>query len=187
MVLQVRDYRSDWSLSVNQPVAGNYYPVIFLTLVQTYNLKRLTEKVESSIPILFVKMVWLLLSGFTNGSFRSFFQLNLGIFTSDKKYEFSVLVDRATGGASIKDGEIELMLHRFDFDTLIFQHSGLVLCCSINCVLNTWIWFSLFESKGVFSPMIIKDWGKPLMKQCASMEIVHVKELRYGIISISEI
>lgn len=58
MVVQVRDYRSDWSLSVNEPVAGNYYPVIFLTLVQTYNLKRLTEKVESSnLAILFVKML----------------------------------------------------------------------------------------------------------------------------------
>ncbi|KAK9948402.1 hypothetical protein M0R45_003981 [Rubus argutus] len=69
-IKRVRDYRSDWSLSVNEPVAGNYYP------------------------------------------FLVFFPLNLGIFTSDKKYEFSVLVDRATGGASIKDGEIELMLHR---------------------------------------------------------------------------
>ncbi|RWW86298.1 hypothetical protein BHE74_00004928 [Ensete ventricosum] len=25
--LQVRDYRSEWELQVNQPVAGNYYPV----------------------------------------------------------------------------------------------------------------------------------------------------------------
>ncbi|KAK9948409.1 hypothetical protein M0R45_003985 [Rubus argutus] len=61
---RVRDYRPDWNLSVNQPVAGNYYP------------------------------------------------LNLGIFTTDKKSEFSVLVDRATGGSSIQDGEVELMLHR---------------------------------------------------------------------------
>lgn len=59
---RVRDYREDWSLSVTQPIAGNYYP------------------------------------------------LNLGMFTSDKKSEFSVLVDRTTGGASIKDGEIEIML-----------------------------------------------------------------------------
>ncbi|KAK9286007.1 hypothetical protein L1049_025210 [Liquidambar formosana] len=61
---RVRDYRADWPLSVNQPVAGNYYP------------------------------------------------LNLGIVTMDKKSEFSVLVDRATGGASIEDGEVEIMLHR---------------------------------------------------------------------------
>ncbi|GAY53766.1 hypothetical protein CUMW_151540 [Citrus unshiu] len=55
---RVRDYRADWSLQVNEPVAGNYYP------------------------------------------------LNLGIFITDKKSEFSVLVDRATGGASIKDGQV---------------------------------------------------------------------------------
>ncbi|XP_019182706.1 PREDICTED: alpha-mannosidase-like [Ipomoea nil] len=61
---RVRDYRSDWPLQVNEPVAGNYYPI------------------------------------------------NLGIYTVDNKSEFSVLVDRATGGGSIQDGEIELMLHR---------------------------------------------------------------------------
>ncbi|XP_027359889.1 alpha-mannosidase-like [Abrus precatorius] len=61
---RVRDHREDWSLQVNQPVAGNYYP------------------------------------------------LNLGIYIKDKKSELSVLVDRATGGASIRDGQVELMLHR---------------------------------------------------------------------------
>uniref|UniRef100_A0A803KWE4 Alpha-mannosidase n=1 Tax=Chenopodium quinoa TaxID=63459 RepID=A0A803KWE4_CHEQI len=60
----IRNYREDWKLSVNEPVAGNYYPI------------------------------------------------NLGIYANDSSYEFSVLVDRATGGASIKDGQIELMLHR---------------------------------------------------------------------------
>ncbi|KAH7566262.1 hypothetical protein JRO89_XS08G0126900 [Xanthoceras sorbifolium] len=61
---RVRDYRADWNLLVNQPVAGNYYP------------------------------------------------LNLGIYTTDKESEFSVLVDRATEGGSIADGEVETMLHR---------------------------------------------------------------------------
>lgn len=27
--MQVRDYREDWPLKVNEPVAGNYYPVNF--------------------------------------------------------------------------------------------------------------------------------------------------------------
>ena len=45
------------------------------------------------------------------------FQLNLGIFTKDQKSELSVLVDRATGGSSIADGQVELMLHRFKFNT----------------------------------------------------------------------
>ncbi|KAM0936003.1 putative alpha-mannosidase [Dioscorea sansibarensis] len=61
---RIRDYRSDWQLQVNQPVAGNYYPI------------------------------------------------NLGIYMEDKSTEFSVLVDRSTGGSSIQDGQIELMLHR---------------------------------------------------------------------------
>ncbi|MED6211904.1 hypothetical protein PIB30_078048, partial [Stylosanthes scabra] len=61
---RVRDHREDWHLEVNQPVAGNYYP------------------------------------------------LNLGVYIKDKQSEFSVLVDRATGGSSIRDGEVELMLHR---------------------------------------------------------------------------
>ncbi|GKV44092.1 hypothetical protein SLEP1_g51316 [Rubroshorea leprosula] len=42
----------------------------------------------------------------------NYYPLNLGIYTTDGKSEFSVLVDRATGGASIEDGEVELMLHR---------------------------------------------------------------------------
>ncbi|XP_010679912.3 alpha-mannosidase isoform X2 [Beta vulgaris subsp. vulgaris] len=42
----------------------------------------------------------------------NYYPINLGIYVNDSTYELSVLVDRATGGASIKDGEIELMLHR---------------------------------------------------------------------------
>ncbi|GMN29058.1 hypothetical protein TIFTF001_002270 [Ficus carica] len=42
----------------------------------------------------------------------NYYPLNLGIYTVDKKSELSVLVDRATGGASIADGQVELMLHR---------------------------------------------------------------------------
>ena len=40
------------------------------------------------------------------------FQINLGIYTQDDKKEFSVLVDRAVGGSSLVDGQLELMLHR---------------------------------------------------------------------------
>ncbi|XP_022939163.1 probable alpha-mannosidase At5g13980 [Cucurbita moschata] len=63
-IKRIRDYRADWNLEVNQPVAGNYYPI------------------------------------------------NLGIYTQDDKKEFSVLVDRAVGGSSLVDGQLELMLHR---------------------------------------------------------------------------
>ena len=30
VVLQIRDYRKDWDLEVNEPIAGNYYPVSLL-------------------------------------------------------------------------------------------------------------------------------------------------------------
>ncbi|CAI9763102.1 unnamed protein product [Fraxinus pennsylvanica] len=63
-IKRIRDYRTDWDLKVNEPVAGNYYPI------------------------------------------------NLGIYVEDDKTELSVLVDRAVGGSSIVDGQIELMLHR---------------------------------------------------------------------------
>ncbi|CAN8256400.1 unnamed protein product [Cochlearia groenlandica] len=63
-IKRIRDYRSDWKLEVNQPAAGNYYPI------------------------------------------------NHGIYLQDSKKEFSVMVDRAFGGSSIVDGQVELMLHR---------------------------------------------------------------------------
>nr|XP_043606182.1 alpha-mannosidase isoform X2 [Erigeron canadensis] len=42
----------------------------------------------------------------------NYYPLNLGMFTTDSKTELSILVDRATGGASIKDGQMEIMFHR---------------------------------------------------------------------------
>ncbi|CAI9110953.1 OLC1v1011064C1 [Oldenlandia corymbosa var. corymbosa] len=42
----------------------------------------------------------------------NYYPINLGIYTTDNQSEFSVLVDRAAGGSSISDGQIELMLHR---------------------------------------------------------------------------
>ncbi|KAF3786699.1 Alpha-mannosidase [Nymphaea thermarum] len=63
-IKRIRDYRADWDLEVNQPIAGNYYPI------------------------------------------------NLGMYMVDRNFELSVLVDRAVGGASVADGQMELMLHR---------------------------------------------------------------------------
>ncbi|XP_058107981.1 alpha-mannosidase-like isoform X3 [Magnolia sinica] len=42
----------------------------------------------------------------------NYYPISLGIYMLDGKSELSVLVDRAIGGASIQDGELELMLHR---------------------------------------------------------------------------
>ncbi|XP_062099324.1 alpha-mannosidase-like isoform X9 [Humulus lupulus] len=50
---------------------------------------------------------------YTDSNGRDFLKrLNLGIFMLDKKSELSVLVDCATGGANIADGQLELMLHK---------------------------------------------------------------------------
>lgn len=40
-------------------------------------------------------------------------QINHGIYLQDSEKEFSVMVDRAFGGSSIVDGQVELMLHRY--------------------------------------------------------------------------
>ncbi|KAL8108947.1 alpha-mannosidase At3g26720-like [Apium graveolens] len=42
----------------------------------------------------------------------NYYPINLGMYVKDEKMELSVLVDRAVGGASLVDGQIELMLHR---------------------------------------------------------------------------
>lgn len=42
----------------------------------------------------------------------NYYPVNLGMYIKDSTNEFSVLVDRAVGGSSIQDGQVELMLHR---------------------------------------------------------------------------
>ncbi|GLJ25232.1 hypothetical protein SUGI_0482830 [Cryptomeria japonica] len=42
----------------------------------------------------------------------NYYPINLGIYMIDDNNEFSILVDRAVGGSSIQDGELEMMLHR---------------------------------------------------------------------------
>ncbi|XP_056689523.1 alpha-mannosidase At3g26720 isoform X2 [Spinacia oleracea] len=42
----------------------------------------------------------------------NYYPINVGVYVEDGKKELSVLVDRAIGGSSIMDGQIELMLHR---------------------------------------------------------------------------
>lgn len=66
----------------------------------------------------------------------NYYPLNLGIFLSDKKSELSVLVDRATGAASIEDGEIELMLHRrmiFDDSRGVGEALDETVCVNNTC------------------------------------------------------
>lgn len=42
----------------------------------------------------------------------NYYPVNLGMYIQDDSTELSVLVDRAVGGSSLVDGQIELMLHR---------------------------------------------------------------------------
>ncbi|THG07644.1 hypothetical protein TEA_024216 [Camellia sinensis var. sinensis] len=66
----------------------------------------------------------------------NYYPLNLGIYTVDKKSEFSVLVDRAVGGASIEDGEVELMLHRrtiFDDSRGVGEALDETVCAENRC------------------------------------------------------
>lgn len=48
-------------------------------------------------------------------------QLNLGIYLKDNETQFSLLVDRAVGGSSISDRELELMLHRLAMIVIRFD------------------------------------------------------------------
>ncbi|XP_019420876.1 PREDICTED: alpha-mannosidase-like [Lupinus angustifolius] len=66
----------------------------------------------------------------------NYYPLNLGIYIEDMKSEFSVLVDRATGGASIKDGEVELMLHRrllYDDGEGVEEALDEQVCVNVTC------------------------------------------------------
>ena len=69
------------------------------------------------------------------------FQVNLGAYVTDGKYEVSVLVDRAVGASSIHDGELEIMLHRYYLMKSLEQvlvscycgrySSSKILCCIV--------------------------------------------------------
>eukprot|EP01127_Copromyxa_protea_P013827 TRINITY_DN3754_c0_g1_i1.p1 TRINITY_DN3754_c0_g1~~TRINITY_DN3754_c0_g1_i1.p1 ORF type:complete len:973 (-),score=199.97 TRINITY_DN3754_c0_g1_i1:23-2626(-) len=42
----------------------------------------------------------------------NYYPVNVGAFINDTKQQFTVLTDRSQGGASIHDGELEIMIHR---------------------------------------------------------------------------
>jgi hypothetical protein len=78
----------------------------------------------------------------------------------DKKSEFSVLVDRATGGSSIKDGEVELMLHRYISKKLFILYFNII-------VSYTNYWHSMFTTQGAFFPTTVEELGNHSMKKFA--------------------
>lgn len=62
MIKRVKNFRPTWQLNIQEPIAGNYYPV--------------TSK----------------------------------IVVKDEDIEMAILTDRAQGGSSLKNGELELMV-----------------------------------------------------------------------------
>ncbi|KVI02909.1 Galactose mutarotase-like domain-containing protein [Cynara cardunculus var. scolymus] len=74
---------------------------------------------------------------YTDSNGRDFLKrLNLGMFTTDNKTELSVLVDRATGGASINDGQMEIMFHRrmlFDDGRGVGEALDETVCTKTTC------------------------------------------------------
>ncbi|KAL5564813.1 hypothetical protein UlMin_027977 [Ulmus minor] len=74
---------------------------------------------------------------YTDSNGRDFIErINLGIYMKDKDTELSVLVDRAVGGSSIVDGELELMLHRRlikDDDRGVAEALNETVCVSNQC------------------------------------------------------
>lgn len=95
-------------------------------------------------------------------------QLNLGVYATDKKTELSVLVDRATGAASIKDGQVELMLHRLVcFLTFLFSDT----CFKIQIIIDIGMLSCSFfnNAKGVLSWTTVEESGNLSTKWCVSM------------------
>ncbi|XP_025796134.1 probable alpha-mannosidase At5g66150 [Panicum hallii] len=66
----------------------------------------------------------------------NYYPVNLGAYVADGKYEVSVLVDRAVGASSIRDGELEIMLHRRtvrDDGKGVEEPLGEVVCLDGSC------------------------------------------------------
>ncbi|XP_021816006.1 alpha-mannosidase [Prunus avium] len=162
-IKRVRDYRPDWPLSVNQPVAGNYYP------------------------------------------------LNLGIYTLDKKSEFSVLVDRATGGSSIEDGEVELMLHRrilYDDSRGVGEALDETVCAGETCeglTVRGNYYMSVNQvgagapwrrttGQEVYSPLLLaftheklEDWTASHLTKASTMDLNYSLPLNVALITLQEL
>ncbi|KAM7529592.1 hypothetical protein LguiB_033002 [Lonicera macranthoides] len=160
---RVRDYREDWNLSVNQPVAGNYYPV------------------------------------------------NLGIFTTDKKSELSILVDRAIGGGSIKDGQLELMLHRrtiYDDSRGVGEPLDEIVCVEGTCEgltvrgnyymsvnqLGAGSRWRRVTGQEIYSPLLLaftheklEDWKASHLTMASTMESNYSLPLNVALVTLQEL
>ncbi|KAI3929712.1 hypothetical protein MKX01_025880 [Papaver californicum] len=93
-----------------------------------------TNKTSTQIPIRDYRTDWDL--EVHQPASGNYYPINLGLYIEGKSTELSVLMDRAVGGSSLVDGQIELMLHR-----RLLHDDGKGVGESLNetvCVLSEW-------------------------------------------------
>ncbi|CAL5369072.1 unnamed protein product [Camellia sinensis] len=126
--------------------------------------------------------------------------LNLGIYTVDKKSEFSVLVDRAVGGASIEDGEVELMLHRrtiFDDSRGVGEALDETVCAENRCeglTLGAGSQWRRTTGQEVYSPILLAftqekldDWKASHLTMATAMDPNYTLPLNVALITLQEL
>ncbi|KAI3510264.1 hypothetical protein L1887_25797 [Cichorium endivia] len=105
---------------------------------------------------------------------QQFNQINLGAYVRDESMEVLVLVDRAVGGASLVDGQIQLMLHR----RLLYDDKkglGEVLNDTV-CVLN--------DCKGLMDG---NDWKKNNVSSFSMIDASYSLPNNTAIITLMEL
>lgn len=140
----------------------------------------------------------------------NYYPITLGAFIMDKKSEFSVLVDCAVGGASIKDGEVELMLHR----RILYDNGGPVdtlnetVCTEDKCeglsvrgsyymsinLLGTGALWRRTTGQEVYSPLLLaftkenmEDWKTSHLLKATSMSSNYSLPLNVALITLQEL
>ncbi|KAL6959923.1 alpha-mannosidase [Sarracenia purpurea var. burkii] len=149
---------------------------------------------------------------YTDSNGRDFLKrVNLGIFTMDKKSEFSVLVDRAVGGASIEDGEVELMLHRrtiFDDSRGVGEALDETVCIKNRCEgltvrgkyyiginqLGAGSRWRRTTGQEIYSPILLaftheklKDWTASHLVKATAMDATYNLPLNVALITLQEL
>ncbi|CAL5366183.1 unnamed protein product [Camellia sinensis] len=130
----------------------------------------------------------------------NYYPLNLGIYTVDKKSEFSVLVDRAVGGASIEDGEVELMLHRrtiFDDSRGVGEALDETVCAENRCeglTLGAGSQWRRTTGQEVYSPILLAftqekldDWKASHLTMATAMDPNYTLPLNVALITLQEL
>ncbi|KAK3024438.1 hypothetical protein RJ639_042970 [Escallonia herrerae] len=141
----------------------------------------------------------------------NYYPLNLGLFTMDKKAEMSVLVDRAIGGASIEDGELELMLHRriiYDDSRGVGEALAETVCVNSTCEgltvrgnyylsinqLGAGSRWRRITGQEIYSPLLLaftheklEDWKSSHLMKATTMDPNYSLPLNVALITLQEL